>query len=381
VESPPADVDRADSDELRVSTLELFFDLVFVFTITQLTALLEHGLSVEVVAQVVLVFLVVFWMYGGYAWLTNAVPPDRPIRRLLLILGMGAFFICALALPRVFAGDGIFFGVGYLIVVIVHAGLYARTYGSGVFLRLAPLNGLAAISVLVAGTQSGPAAYGLWVVAIAIQWIAPRIAGSGGVFELRAAHFVERHGLLLLIALGESVIAVGVGAGDRPLDAGTIIGALLGLAVAAGLWWTYFGADEKHADLAMSAADTVTRFGLAINGFFFAYIPMLLGIVAAAAGIHGALAHVADRLAPDDAIILAAGVAIFLAGEVAFRRIMGGGWVGVRLVSALSAAATAILGVTLGGGAQLVGLALVPVAVALVDVRASRRDPGLLTSS
>src|SRR4051812_21269906 len=132
-------------DEARVSTLELFFDLVFVFTITQLTALLGHGVTAEVVGQVVLVFLVVFWMYGGYAWLTNAVPPDRPVRRLLLIVGMGAFFVCALAIPRVFAGHGLVFGVGYLVVVLVHAGLYARTYGTPVLVRLAPINVLAAL--------------------------------------------------------------------------------------------------------------------------------------------------------------------------------------------------------------------------------------------
>src|SRR4051794_2174042 len=100
-------------DNAGVSTLELFFDLVFVFTITQLTAILGHGLSADSVARVVLVFVVVFWMYGGYAWLTNAVPPDRPVRRLLLIGGMGAFFICALAIPNVFDGDGVIFGFGY----------------------------------------------------------------------------------------------------------------------------------------------------------------------------------------------------------------------------------------------------------------------------
>jgi len=358
----------------RVTTLELFFDLVFVFTITQLTALLEHGLTVEIVAQVVLVFVVVFWMYGGYAWLTNAVPPDRPVRRLLLILGMGAFFICALALPRVFDGDGVFFGIGYLIVVVVHAGLYSRTYGSGVFFRLAPLNVLAAISVLVAGALPRPVDYGLWALAIAIQFIAPRVAGSTGTFELRAAHFVERHGLLLLIALGESVIAVGVGAGGRPLEVGTIVGALLGLALAAGLWWTYFGDDEEIAERAMSDADPIARFGLAINGYFFAFIPMLLGIVSTAAGIHGAIAHLADRLAAGDAAILGGGVAIYLLGEAAFRRAMGARWNDRRLAAVVAAAATALLGVAASGGAQLAALALIPVVVAALDARDGRAD-------
>src|SRR5437763_1870483 len=127
------------------------------------------------------------------------------------------------------------------------------------------------------GALPVPAAYALWIAAIAIQFVSPAIAGSGDVFALRPAHFVERHGLLLLIALGESVIAVGVGvgvgAGARSLEAATIVSALLGLAVAAGLWWTYFGIDEELADRAMAKADGGARFNLAIKGYFFAFIP------------------------------------------------------------------------------------------------------------
>jgi low temperature requirement protein LtrA len=356
-------------DELRVSTLELFFDLVFVFTITQLTGLLGSSPTPESAVQVGLVFVVLFWMYGGYAWLTNAVPPDRPARRLLLILGMGAFFVCALAIPRVFDGDGVIFGLGYLFVVAVHAGLYAKTYGNAVFVRLAPLNGLAAGLVIAAGALDRPAVYLLWIAAIGIQFVAPRIAGSGGAFELRAGHFVERHGLLLIVALGESVIAVGFATGGAALHSGTIAAALLGLAVAAGLWWTYFGEDEAAAGRAMSRAAVGPRFGLAINGFFFAFIPMLLGIVATAAGIRGSIGQLALRLEPAHALTLSAGVALYLGGEVLFRRVMGIAPTTVRAASAVAALATAALGVTVGGGAQLVALAAIPVVVIALERR------------
>jgi len=116
-------------DELRVSTLELFFDLVFVFTLTQLTTLLAGDLTAGTMTRVVLIFDVLFWMYAAYAWLTNMVPPDRTARRLLLTVGMAAFLVCALAVPRAFDGGGVAFGLGYLLVFGVHGGLYAEVAG------------------------------------------------------------------------------------------------------------------------------------------------------------------------------------------------------------------------------------------------------------
>jgi low temperature requirement protein LtrA len=217
-----------EEDEVRVSTLELFFDLVFVFTLTQLTSLLAHDLSAESIARVVLIFIVLFWMYGGYVWLTNQVPPDRQARRLLLIVGMGAFFICALAIPEAFDGGGIAFGLGYLLVILVHAGLWGQVYGASVVIRFAPFNVVAALFVTMAGLFDGLAAYGLWVAAVVIQFLTPRIASRAAPqFPLRSRHFVERHGLLLIVALGESVVAVGIGVSDVPLNPGVYGAALL----------------------------------------------------------------------------------------------------------------------------------------------------------
>src|SRR5918999_196947 len=154
---PLREHDRVEADELRVSTLELFFDLVFVFTLTQLTDLLEHDLSAIGAVRVLLIFAVLFWMYGGYVWLTNQVPPNADVRRVLLICGMGAFFICALAIPRGFEEACIAFGVGYLLVVLVHAGLYAQAFGRNVW-RFVPLNILGAVCVCAAGLTTGSAA-------------------------------------------------------------------------------------------------------------------------------------------------------------------------------------------------------------------------------
>jgi len=197
-----------------------------VFTLTQLTAVLADDPTAESGWRVVLIFVVLFWMYGGYVWLTNQVPPDRPARRLLLITGMAAFLVCALAIPEAFDGGGIAFGLGYLLVVLVHAGLYGQVYGNPVVLRFAPFNVISALSVTAAGFLDGIAAYSLWLAAIFIQFATPFVAARAAPrFAIRSAHFVERHGLLWIVAFGESVVAIGIGIGDVSLDLGVFAAA------------------------------------------------------------------------------------------------------------------------------------------------------------
>src|SRR5512138_3679348 len=185
-------------EDERVTSLELFFDLVFVFTLTQLTALLSKSLSWESLLQSFLIFIVLFWMYGGYVWLTNSVPPIKPGRQLLLIAGMAAFLICALAIPNAFGDSGVAFGIGYLIVILVHGFMYVRAVGLKAA-RFVPMNIITAAIVIAAGFVAGPARYGLWILAIAVQVITSFL-GTGLTFELRVKHFVERHDVLLLVA-------------------------------------------------------------------------------------------------------------------------------------------------------------------------------------
>ncbi len=351
-------------DDLRVSSLELFFDLVFVFTITQLTSLLTHDLSAETAARVILIFTVLFWMYGGYAWLTNQVPPIHTGRRLLLILGMGAFLLCALAIPRAFGEGTLAFGVGYLAVTIIHASLYAQAYGPSVA-PLAAMNVLSALAITASGLAVGPAVYALWVAAILVQFVAPRIAARAGSFEIRPRHFVERHGLLLLIALGESVVAVGAGVGTVAPTPGVFLAASLGLALAAALWWTYFVVDEAAAERAMVRATPTERFGLAIGAYFFAYVPMLLGIVATAAGVQRTLGRIEARLDGASAVALGAGVAAYLLGNVLFRRTMGMRPLAPRAAGGVAALASATLGATVSALVELLALLAVLAAILL----------------
>jgi low temperature requirement protein LtrA len=375
---PVDDRRNRGQEELRVSTLELFFDLVFVFTLTQLTGLLVTDLSAESVLRMVLIFVVLFWMYGGYVWLTNQVPPDRPVRRLLVVLGMAAFFVCALAIPEAFDGGGLAFGLGYLFVILVHAGLWLQVYGAGVTVRFGAFNVAAALLVTAAGFVDGPAAYGLWVAAIVLQFITPRIAGRAAPqFPLRPGHFVERHGLLLIVALGESIVAIGIGAARLPLGPGLFGASVLGLALAAALWWAYFVGDEEAADRAMATASHADRFRLAINAYFFSYIPILLGVIITAAGVERSIGHAAERLDLESTLLLAVGVAMYLAGDVAFRRVMGIRPVWFRAGAAVAALATVALGLSLAAVLQLLGLVVVVVVALASEARGRRTGAGL----
>jgi low temperature requirement protein LtrA len=361
-------------EELRVSTIELFFDLVFVFTLTQLTSLLAEHLTTENLARVVLIFVVLFWMYGGYVWLTNQVPPDRPARRLLMILGMAAIFICALAIPEAFDGSGVAFGIGYLLVILVHAGLWTQVYDARVVLRFGPFNVAAAVSVIIAGLLGGPAAYTLWVAAIVILFVTPRIAGRAAPqFPVRSRHFVERHGLLLIVALGESVVAIGIGIAGVPLTLKLFGAGVLSLALVAAMWWAYFVGDEEGAEHAMTSASPAQRFGLAINGYFFAYIPILLGVITTAAGIELSIGDVLDRLEAGPTWLLAGGVALYLTGDVVFRLVMRIHPIMFRAAAVLVAPGAVALGLYVSAALQLFGLAVIVVAALTGETRARHK--------
>ncbi|WP_214412473.1 low temperature requirement protein A [Sphaerisporangium fuscum] len=339
--------------ELRVSTLELFFDLVFVFTVTQLTTLLVDGFADDQAAshgqaapaegalRALLVFGVIWWMYSGYAWLTNTVPPVRPARRILILLGMAGFLLMALAIPTAFDGGGWAFALGYLIIVLVHAGLYLQATAS--FVRVVPFNLAATALLFAADFFDGGLAYLLWAGAVVLLWGSPYFIGQKG-FPLHPAHIVERHGLLVIVALGESVVAIGIGA-HGSVAPGLLIAAVLGLALAACLWWSYFGGeDEVAAEHELAGSDPTKRTKLILGAYFYAHIPMLLGIVAVAAGVKKAIGHPYDHMHIGPAVALAIGITMYLAGDHAYRRVLALPPRPFRLVAAALAPVTILFG-------------------------------------
>jgi low temperature requirement protein LtrA len=327
----------------------------------------------------VLIFVVLFWMYGGYVWLTNQIPPSGVARRLLLMGGMAAFLICALSVPDAFGETGFAFGIGYLLVVIVHAALYAETFGTAT-LRFVPLNIIGALSVMAAGLVHPPVDYFLWVVPILLQYLTSILARrvderSRAGFDIRSRHFVERHGLLLIVAFGESVVAIGIGIGDVPLDAGAISAALLGLFLVAALWWAYFDEDDERAEDALVAASINDRVRMALNTYFYAFIPTLLGIVILAAGVTLAIDDVVASLELGPALLLGAGVGLYLAGSVALWTALHIRPVAHRILAAAAAMATLVLGVLVAALAQLIGLVILLVAMLAIEARSRAALP------
>jgi low temperature requirement protein LtrA len=304
------------SAEVRVSTIELFFDLVFVFAITQLTSLLAGEPTVAGLGRVALIFGNLWWIYGGYAWLTNAVPPREPVLRLLMLLGMGGFLVVALAIPTAFAGGGVALGVGYLLVTLVHIGMFLlSSHESAVraMRRLGPANAITAALLLLAGFTQGPLQWILWTAAFGLHWVSPFFTAVSG-FPIRAAHFVERHGLIVLIALGESIVAVGIGMAGHRLQADRVVTAVLGLTVAAALWWLYFDGEDEQAERVLDAATLERTSWLALYGFGYAFLPLLGGIIVFAAGVKNAVVQYGEPVTASAAWLLAAGVASYLVG-------------------------------------------------------------------
>jgi low temperature requirement protein LtrA len=363
----------ADSrDEVRVSTLELFFDLVFVFTITQLTSVLVHHPNGTGVLRVALMLVVIWWMYGGYAWLTNVVAPDRLAYQLLLLGGMAAFLVISLAIPTAFAGGGVAFGIAYLVVILIHAGLFTRSQAgqSGLaILRVAPLNIVAALAILAAGITGGTARGILWGVAVAVI-ILPSLRPPDPRFEIAPSHFVERHGLVVIVALGESVVAVGIGATAHALTVGLVAVAVLGLALTSCLWWAYFGEGEDERALeAMRSASPRDRPRLALNGFYHCHLLILFGIIALASALESAIGHPGAPLTFGRALALGGGISCFLAGDALFRRTLSIGELRWRLAAAPLALATIPLGTEISAVTQLAALVAVLLGSLLLELR------------
>jgi low temperature requirement protein LtrA len=346
-------LDRGAEPVERVSTLELFFDLVFVFTVTQLTAVLTHELSWSSLGQVVLMLGLIWWMYDGYAWLTNAVSTRGAAQRAVLLGGMAGYLILALAIPGAFEGSGLSFGLAYAIVVVVHATLYVRLASdrSAAAIRgIVPFNLASAALVVVGGALGGAVQTVLWAVAVVLEWMTPRLAGRGESqqgFEIAPAHFVERHGLVIIVAIGESVVAIGIGAAGVDVDVELVL---------------------------VANAAAPERPWMALHGFGMAHFFLLLGIVLVAVGLKKATGHAYDELTYAQALTLGGGVALFLAADVAFRRVLRIGRSPHRAAAAVAALATIPLGAEVAAIAQIGVLAAV-LAVALAGERVGSLEP------
>jgi low temperature requirement protein LtrA len=310
--------DAADVGDPRVSTFELFFDLVFVFAFTGVTGSLSRDATWDRLGQAVLVFAVLWWAWGSYAWLTNAMATDEVAARLVVLLVMSAMLVVGLAVPDAFGGSGAAFALGYLVVIVLHSVLFAVAGGAlrGT-LALVPTNGGAALLLVVAGFADGASRTTLWIVAVVLCYAGPYLAGVAE-FTVRPSHFVERHGLIVIVALGESVVAIGAG-GDHHVDWSLASAGLIAMVLVSGLWWSYFHVESAHAERALREADGIDQSRLARDIYSYLHIPLVLGVVLTAVGIKQTLAARDDPLDAIVAVALGSGVAMYYAALAAIR--------------------------------------------------------------
>jgi low temperature requirement protein LtrA len=317
-----AEPEREHDPEHQVTPLELFFDLVFVFAITQVTTLLANDPTWHGVLRGMLVLAALWWAWDAYAWLTSAMDVDEGGVRLAMLASMGAMLVAALAVPAAFGGDAVLFGVAYLLVRLLHLVLSAIVSRDDpdrldALLRFAPTAIFGASLLVLAGFLEGNERIAVWMVALAIDYLGPAVIGVGRGWRVAPEHFAERHGLIILIALGESIIAIGVGAGFE-LGTGEIIGATLGIVVVSALWWLYFDVAAIFARRRLMQARGLELARLALHSYGYLHLPMVAGIVLFALGLKTTLGNVGDALDTVPAVALCGGAALYLLGHIAF---------------------------------------------------------------
>jgi low temperature requirement protein LtrA len=328
--------------EKRVIPLELFFDLVFVFALTQVTALMSADPTWQGLARGMLVFAALWWAWAAYAWLTNEIEADEDLPRLAMFTSMTAMLIAALAAPDAFGDDAVIFGCAYFVVRVMHVVLFTQAARHlsvrDAMGRLARTAIPAPLMLIAAGFLDGPLQAGLWVLALALDYGGPLVLGVTG-FVVSPSHFAERFGLIIIIALGESIVAIGVGAEGLELDLELIVAAALGAAIACALWWAYFDWMALHAEQLFSRTEGEERARMARDAFSYLHLPMTAGIILVALGIKKTLEHVDKPLDTVPAVALLGGLALYLLGHVAFRLRLHSGLGRGRLVAALVALA------------------------------------------
>jgi low temperature requirement protein LtrA len=347
-----------------VTPLELFFDLVFVLALTQCTALMARHPTWEGLAQGLLVLGMLWWAWVGYAWLTSVVDPEEGAVRLVIVAAMAALLVVSLCVPRAFGDDALVFACAYGVVRGAHIALFVLASRDDPRLRRS-VTGLAGgtalgVGILIAASfADGGLQLGLWALALALDMGEPYLFGSEG-WKLVPRHFAERHGLIVIIALGESIVAIGVGA-EGGVDAGVVAAAVLGMAVAAALWWLYFDVVALVAERRLSkAAEGRERNEIARDSFSYLHFPMVAGIVLLALGLKKTLGHVEDPLELVPAVATLGGTALYLLAHVAFR------WRNVRRFSTHRLLSAILLGALVPAAVVLPALATLGILAAVL---------------
>lgn len=298
----------ARGDAGRVTTFELFFDLVYVFAFTQVSAFMVEGHNAQALLQGLVVLGLLWWTWVGFAWVANRAPADQPVMIVGMSVAMAAVFVIALAIPESFAAAegaptaALVLALAYTVVRLVHVALYALSAGEDVALRrqiIVFLGGamIPSVAALVIGAViGGQAQLWIWLGALAYDLLVTRLSSrSGGGWGLHSpSHWAERHGLVVILALGESIVAIGVAVAREPISASVIIGAVLALLLSILLWWTYFTRFAPWGESELERRSEGRQVVMARDVYSYGHAAIVAGVIIAALGIEEAMAHVAD---------------------------------------------------------------------------------------
>jgi len=351
---------------------------VVAFAFTQVTILLTRLPTWGGLLRGLLLLAVLWWAWSSYAWLTNALDPEEGGVRLAMLAAIAAMLIVSLAAPDAFGTDGVIFGVAYLVVRALHLVLFAIA-GRGdhdlfrAVMRLVPTGVLGPVLLIVAGFLHGTAQLACWCAAAAVLYLGPLVGRMRG-WRVSPEHFVERYGLIIIIALGESIAAIGIGAEGLTLDAGVIVAALLGVTVAACLWWSYFDWVVYSAQARLAEATGVVRAKLARDAYAYLHLPMVAGIVLFAFGLRTTMTGVRSELDAVPALCLCGGVALYFLAHVALRLRVHGGLGHGRPVATLLLAGSVPIATMVPAIAALSFVTAVCVALIGYEVARYRRE-------
>ncbi|MET0939531.1 MAG: low temperature requirement protein A [Gaiellaceae bacterium] len=326
--------------EQRVTPLELFFDLVFVFAFTQVTTVLSDNPTWSGLEHALLILGVLWWAWASYAWLTNTVDPGLGAVSAAMVVAMAAMFVAALAVPDAFGSHGVLFGVAFLIVTLMHLTLYALSARRdpdllAAILHIVPSALVGAALIIVAGFVDGGLKPVLWLTALAVVFVVPLLLGISG-WRVQPAHFAERHGLIVIIAIGESLIAIGLGEAVSGLSTEVIVAAVLGFAVTASFWLAYFDFFTIRAQQLLTDRSGADRAAVARDVYSYLHFPIVAGIVLFAFAMKTTLADVDAELATVPALGLCGGPALYVSAFVALRVRVSHTLRGGRLIAAIA---------------------------------------------
>jgi low temperature requirement protein LtrA len=313
----------SSGDDQSQGNLELFFDLVFVFAMSQVTQLMLNNVSWLSFGRGVLALLAVWWAWVGYTWLTNTFETVQVLHQSIVIAAMAAMLIAATALPTAFTSGALVFGVALFIVRLIHAAKFVvRSSGENPELeagsrRMTVAFVAAPALIVVAAFLRTPCREAMWILAAVMDYGAPLVVGMGG-FRVAPSYFIERHGAIIIIALGEAIVELGAGGARNLHSPGVIAALVLGVLISATLWWTYFGL-TAGAEKRMQKTSGDERVRLARDAYSYLHLPLVAGVVFFAVGAHAAVEHVHAALRPLPALALTGGVALFYLADVAYR--------------------------------------------------------------